>query len=228
MSRATCCIYSDRRCGLVAALLLALVIGACHGSSSGDGANTTSNAAAAATASDDAGDAGTDAQAASNTPSPCATRPLTAADVAQYASVMHAAADRWHNLPADDRSALAAAKSLEAQGSTPDPTAIATMADKLQRASELKTGMDHIVARERHIPLDCYDAIAGRIEAVAPDPATLASGDPDGAGAVLTPAERARQAASRQQEAADSAVVAPRRAELQPLIHEVRMGHLTD
>lgn len=206
---------------LAAGVLLAFSLAACSGGRSSSNAAADANTADAPSSSDNAASAGSDAQ------SPCATRPLTPADVAQYASVMHAAVDRWHNLPASDRAALAAAKSIEAQGSTPDPNSIAAMSDELARATELRAGMDRVIARERHIPLDCYDAIAGRIEAVTPDPATLASGDPgDAAGAAPTPAEAARQAATRQREAADSVVVAPRRAELVPLVHEVRLGHI--
>jgi hypothetical protein len=209
------------RAHVLVALAAAGVVGiGCRGAQRGGDAS----AAEASVRDNGGGDLAADASTAQ---SPCATRPLTAADVEQYASVMHAAVDRWHDLPADDRAALAAAKSLESQGSNPDPATMATMADKLQRAAELKSSMDHVVARERHIPLDCYDAIAGRIETVAPDMTTLASGDAadDGASAGGDPAKRQ---AALAREHADSVVVAPRRAELQPLIHEVRMGHLAE
>ena len=200
-----------------AGLLLAAALAACGGRHSSD-----------ASASDDAASPDADAQTSSSdgAPSPCATRPLTAADVAQYASVMHAAADRWHALPAEDRNTLAAAKSIEAQGSAPDPTTIASMGEKLQRATELRVGMDHVVARERHIPLDCYEAIAGRIETVVPDMTTLASGDASDAG--TPPGDAAQRRAELAREHADSLVVGSRRAELQPLIHEVRLGHISD
>lgn len=203
-------------------MLAALSVGLGCSNGQHDNGKSDTNAA---TAGSNAADATT--EGAGSGSSPCATRPLTEADVALYASVMHAAADRWAHLPADDRAALAAAKSIEAQGSTPDPSTIASMADRLQRASEIKTSMDRVIARERHIPLDCYDALAGRIEAVVPDPTTMASGSPgDAAEATPTPDERARQAVTRQQETVDSAVVAPRRTELQPLIHEIRLAHL--
>lgn len=184
-------------------------------------------AAADATTTADA-PASADARSTSaDVPSPCATRPLTGADVAQYASVMHAAVDRWHALPPEDRAALAAAKSLEAQGATPDPATIASMGEKLQRATELRVGMDHVIARERHIPLDCYEAISSRIETVVPDMTTLASGDAADGGASAG-GDPARRQAELAREHADSLVVGSRRAELQPLVHEVRLGHIAD
>jgi hypothetical protein len=95
--------------------------------------------------------------------------PLTAGDVAMYLSVMRAAAARVQNPSAADKATLAQAQQImKAAGAGRVPSS--DDARTLERASQIGTEMDQIVAEEQNIDAASYLGVALAIEAVVPAP----------------------------------------------------------
>jgi hypothetical protein len=117
--------------------------------------------------------------------------PLTESDVALYLQVMRAAAARVQNPTAEDKATLAQARQIMADaaaGRVPSSSDART----LERASQIGTQMDEIVAEEQHIDAATYLGIALAVEAVVPDPqlATIEKKPIEVSGAPRTPLER--------------------------------------
>lgn len=160
--------------------------------------------------------------------SPDERRPLTEGDVALYTRVMQGAVARWHDLPAADRKAMAAAHAVSEGGGGQSTQAMSANAPLLMRATQLMTNMDAEIVAEQHVDPSCYDVIRDRVERVI-TPGAVASGDApaEGDGASpLPPAQRAVAEERMRLQARDSVFLAPYRARLQPLVQEIRMGHL--
>jgi hypothetical protein len=100
--------------------------------------------------------------------------PLTESDVALYLQVMRAAAARVQNPTAEDEATLAEAHEImaaAAAGHVPSSSDART----LERASQIGTEMDELVADEQHIDPATYLGIALAVEAVIPDPQIAAT-----------------------------------------------------
>lgn len=173
--------------------------------------------------------------------------PLSADDIELYAAVLRAAAQRVERPTGDDERILARARQAQKGSAGTDPATLASYAADLERAVELKTHIDDDIVRERHLDPDRYSRIRDRIEAVippieargdadaadatpeAPAPAVGAGAPSDAAGAAPepgSPAEVHRRQALQAAFSADSAALAPHRAELQRLIWRVRMSRM--
>jgi hypothetical protein len=145
--------------------------------------------------------------------------PLTASDVALYLQVMRAAATRVQNPTAEDKSTLAQARQIMADaaaGRVPSSSDART----LERASQIGTQMDEIVAEEQHIDAATYLGIALAVEAVVPDPqlAAIEKKPIEASGAPRTPLERRIAEAN----AANRIFLAPYRNEIERLLTIVR------
>ena len=145
--------------------------------------------------------------------------PLTESDVALYLQVMRAAAARVQNPTADDKAALAQAREImaaAAAGRVPSSQDART----LERASQIGTEMDEIVAEEQHIDAATYLGIALAVEAVVPDPqrATTEKKPLEAPGPPRTPLERRIADAN----AANRIFLAPYREEIERLLMIVR------
>jgi hypothetical protein len=145
--------------------------------------------------------------------------PLTQSDVDMYLNVMRAAAARVQNPNAEDKATIAQAQqimSAAAVGHVPSSTDART----LQRASQIGTEMDQIVAEEQHIDAATYWGIALAVEAVVPDPqlVTTEKKPIEAPGPPSTPFDRRIAAAND----ANRIFLAPYRDEIQKLLAIVR------
>lgn len=155
-------------------------------------------------------------------------RPLTAADVDFYASVMQAAVARLDHPTPDDIEVLRQATAIERGSAGVDPDAMARNAAIMERAVELQTHLDDAIVRERHLDAARYAVLRDRIENVIP-PLEI-----EGAGGGGSPSDAPSEPATAEQREfrrlfearsrADAAFLAPRRAELQRLIRRVRLA----
>jgi hypothetical protein len=145
--------------------------------------------------------------------------PLTESDVALYLQVMRAAAARVKNPTAEDKATLAQARQImaaAAAGHVPSSSDART----LERASQIGTEMDEIVADEQHIDPATYLGIALAVEAVIPDPQIVATEKIPVAPPALprTPLERRIAQAN----AANRIFLAPHQEEIERLLTIVR------
>jgi hypothetical protein len=145
--------------------------------------------------------------------------PLTESDVALYLQVMRAAAARVKNPTAEDKATLAQARQImaaAAAGHVPSSSDART----LERASQIGTEMDEIVADEQHIDPATYLGIALAVEAVIPDPQIVATEKIPVAPPALprTPLERRIAQAN----AANRIFLAPHQEEIKRLLTIVR------
>jgi hypothetical protein len=144
--------------------------------------------------------------------------PLTANDVDLYLRVMRAAAARVQSPTAEDTATLAEAHKImtaAAAGQVPSSTDART----LQRASQIGTEMDQIVADEQHIDPATYIGIALAVEAVVPDPQLTTQKETQQAAAPpQTPLTRRIAEA----DAANRIVLAPYRDEIEKLLIIIR------
>jgi hypothetical protein len=145
--------------------------------------------------------------------------PLTESDVALYLQVMRAAAARVQNPTAEDKATLAEAHEImaaAAAGHVPSSSDART----LERASQIGTEMDEIVADEQHIDPATYLGIALAVEAVIPDPQIVATEKIPVAPPALprTPLERRIAQAN----AANRIFLAPHQEEIKRLLTIVR------
>jgi hypothetical protein len=145
--------------------------------------------------------------------------PLTESDVALYLQVMRAAAARVKNPTAEDKTTLAEAHEImaaAAAGHVPSSSDART----LERASQIGTEMDEIVADEQHIDPATYLGIALAVEAVIPDPQIVATEKIPVAPPALprTPLERRIAQAN----AANRIFLAPHQEEIKRLLTIVR------
>jgi hypothetical protein len=145
--------------------------------------------------------------------------PLTADDVATYLRVMQAAADRVQNPTAEDKSTLAEAqKIMAAAGAGHVPSS--SDARTLERASQIGTEMDQIVAEEQHIDPATYIGIALAVEAVVPDPQLPTTAKKSPQPPVVPPSPLSRRIAAAN--AANEITLAPYRDEIEKLLIVVR------
>jgi len=145
--------------------------------------------------------------------------PLTQSDVELYLKVMRAAAARVQNPTPDDLATLAQARQIMTAadaGKVPSSSDART----LERASQIGTEMDQIVADEQHVDAATYLGIARAIEAVVPDPRMASSGENSQRASAEpgTPLERRMAEA----DAANRIFLAPYREEIERLIAIVR------
>jgi len=145
--------------------------------------------------------------------------PLTASDVDLYLRVMRAAATRVQSPTAEDTATLAEAHDVmtaAAAGQVPSSSDART----LERASQIGTEMDQIVADEQHIDLATYVGIALAVEAVVPDPQLITTEmkTKQAFAPPQTPLSRRLAAA----DAANRIVLAPYRDEIEKLLIIVR------
>ena len=145
--------------------------------------------------------------------------PLTASDVELYLGVMRAAAARVQSPTAEDMATLAEAHEImtaAAAGHVPSSSDART----LERASQIGTEMDQIVADEQHIDPATYIGIALAVEAVVPDPqlTTTVKNTKQTNAPLQTPLSRRIAEA----DAANRMVLAPYRDEIEKLLIVVR------
>lgn len=96
---------------------------------------------------------------------PAASAPLSVADLDLYISVMQQAAARVQHPTAEDKRVLAEADALTKNANSGDTVMLsAKQGEDMGRAILLRTQMDEIVAGDRHLDTDRYDAIRDRIE----------------------------------------------------------------
>lgn len=94
-----------------------------------------------------------------------APAPLTQADVDLYLSVMQVAAQRVQHPTAEDERVFADADSLTLAANSGQAVAMSEQqVDDMTLALELRTQMDEIVAADRRLDVDHYDAVRDRIE----------------------------------------------------------------
>lgn len=145
--------------------------------------------------------------------------PLTASDVELYLGVMRAAAARVQSPTAEDMATLAEAHEImtaAAAGHVPSSSDART----LERASQIGTEMDQIVADEQHIDPATYIGIALAVEAVVPDPQLKTSGKQSQQAAAPPQTPLARRIAEA--DAANRIFLAPYRDEIEKLLIIVR------
>jgi|SRR5580704_4326666 hypothetical protein len=145
--------------------------------------------------------------------------PLTRSDLEMYLSVMHAAAARVQNPNAEDKATLAQAGQImtaAAAGHVPSSSDART----LQRASQIGTEMDQIVAAEQHIDAATYWSVALAVEAVVPDPllVTTENKSTEAPAAPSTPLDRRIAAVDD----VNRSFLAPYRDQIQKLLAVVR------
>jgi hypothetical protein len=145
--------------------------------------------------------------------------PLTASDVEMYLSVMRAAAARVQNPTADDKATLAQAEQIVKAadaGHVPNSSDART----LERASEIGTEMDQIVAEDRHMDAAAYLGVALAVEAVVPNPQIVATEKKmqEDAGSPQSPLDRRIAAVN----AANRIFLTPYRDEIERLLAIVR------
>ncbi|MHB8453840.1 MAG: hypothetical protein ACYDDO_03900 [Acidiferrobacterales bacterium] len=160
-------------------------------------------------------------------------QPLTQDDIALYLKIMRDAAQRLRTLsPADrkiiaDYQALASGDTGQQQVADQSPEAVSARRRQNERALQLMTAMDEIIATDEHVDIERYHAIKDRVEAAISPADCDACGDSDSAD---TDSDNEPQDPEQKPETdrlatiarADARTLAPYRAEIQALLRVVR------